>query len=128
MPRLPHFPSRLVDNRSDSGVEQRRMQLDVYFRSLSRWPYYPRIISRVFKVRIPEDYLLENATISRTREPNQNAPEHKWSTTMGLFYKGDKMFEEMDDGVVDAAYFEAIRAYSVTVGSNYVPLGLHFGQ
>ena len=106
MPRLPHFPSRLVDNRSDSGVEQRRMQLDVYFRSLSRWPYYPRILSRVFKVRIPEDYLLENATISRPSESYQNALEQKLSPTMGLFYKGDKLFEEMDDGVVDAVIQE----------------------
>ena len=108
MPRLPHFPSRLVDNRSESSVEQRRQQLDIYFRALSNWPLYPQHLLKFFKVRVPDEYILEYANQSNQSQ-NQNTfiePIRTELNTHGLFYQGDKMFEDMNDAVVDAVIAE----------------------
>ena len=115
MPRLPHFPSRLVDNRSESGVEQRRQQLDQYLRALSQWPLYPQLLLKVFKVRIPEEYVLELANnLANNLDNNVTEPEQQHQTQLYgcsysrkvLFYQGDKLFEDMNDAVVDAVVDE----------------------
>ena len=95
VPRLPHFPSRLVDSRSESGVEQRRQLLDNYFRAISAWPYYPTALIKFLNVRVPEEYILERAN-QRLITQNGNGPmmpikEQIYSA--GLFYTGDRLFE-----------------------------------
>lgn len=120
MPRLPHFPSRLVDNRSESGVEQRRQQLDQYLRALSQWPLYPQLLLKVFKVRIPEEYVLELANnLANNLDNNVAEPEQQHQTQLYgcsysrkvLFYQGDKLFEDMNDAVVDAVVDEIYNSW-----------------
>ena len=108
VPRLPHFPSRLVDNRSEASVEQRRVQLDTYFRALSNWPLYPQLLLKFFKVRVPDEYVIELANQTANQEPVFHEPisERHHQTHTRLFYHGDKMFEEMNDAVVDAVIAE----------------------
>ena len=95
VPRLPHFPSRLVDSRSESGVEQRRQLLDNYFRAISAWPYYPTALIKFLNVRVPEEYILERAN-QRLITQNGNGhmmPIKEQIYSAGLFYTGDRLFE-----------------------------------
>ena len=109
MPRLAHFPSRLSDNRSNSGVENRRSTLDAYFKSLSRWNLYPKMIENHLNVKIPESLLLEAQFAMAEPVPIEN--DHVIGSEMigtsnqslsGLFYRGDKLFNDMESDHIDA--------------------------
>lgn len=111
MPRLPHFPSRLIDNRSEKGVEERRQHLDNYFRGLSQWHVYPQVLLKFLKVRVPEEYIYENNLIEpnpaqQETEQYEAEPQISRINHLGLFYHGDKLFEDMNDAVVDAVIAE----------------------
>ena len=94
VPRLPHFPSRLVDNRSESGVEQRRLLLDNYFRAISAWPYYPTALIKFLNVRVPEEFILEKANQNLVSQNGNGpmAPSKEQIYSAGLFYTGDRLF------------------------------------
>merc|ERR1711953_401078 len=111
MPRLAHFPSRLGDNRSNSGVENRRSTLDAYFKSLSRWNLYPKLIETHLNVKIPESLLLEAHFVMTESVPNGLEEDHMIGSEMigssnkslsGLFYWGDKLFNDMESDHIDA--------------------------
>jgi len=111
MPRLAHFPSRLGDNRSNSGVENRRSTLDTYFKSLSRWNLYPKLIETHLNVKIPESLLLEAHFVMTESVPNEYDDDHMIGSEMigssnkslsGLFYRGDKLFNDMESDHIDA--------------------------
>ena len=112
MPRLAHFPSRLGDNRSNSGVENRRSTLDAYFKSLSRWNLYPKLIETHLNVKIPESLLLEAHFVMTESVPNGlEDDDHMIGSEMigssnkslsGLFYRGDKLFNDMESDHIDA--------------------------
>ena len=111
MPRLAHFPSRLGDNRSNSGVENRRSTLDAYFKSLSRWNLYPKLIETHLNVKIPESLLLEAHFVMTESVPNEYEDDHMIGSEMigssnkslsGLFYRGDKLFNDMESDHIDA--------------------------
>ena len=95
MPRLSHFPSRLGDNRSASGIESRRHDLDLYFKSLSRWHLYPAFLELFVKVKIPESLLLDHENVATI--PQMMRHHHR-----ALFYKGDVFFGDMASSQVDA--------------------------
>lgn len=103
MPRLSHFPSRLGDNRSASGVESRRHDLNLYFKSLSNWYAYPSFMEQFIKVKIPESMLL-----SETPQAHNYVMTMDQRKSRNLFYTGDKLFSDMSsehvDAVIDAIY------------------------
>ena len=104
MPRLSHFPSRLGDNRSTSGVEARRHDLDLYFKSLSRWHLYPSFLELSVKVKIPESLLLDDVVQIHTGSDVAT----NWGIMpqmiqhRPLFYVGDEFFNDMASAQVDA--------------------------
>ena len=86
MPRLSHFPSRLSDNRSASGVETRREALDLFFKSLGRWPAYPKSIECFLNVRLKiSNWNLSTAFLVDTPKWRHNfhriSKSRKWRLT-----------------------------------------------
>ncbi|CAG5104743.1 Oidioi.mRNA.OKI2018_I69.chr1.g1499.t1.cds [Oikopleura dioica] len=99
--RLPHFPSRFTENRSEAGLEQRRLMLDRYFSAVGSWPQYPRYLLKFVKAVVPEENILdfqntEDQAIN-SKIPIFPAPIPKGS----IFYNGNSKFDDYDDSISD---------------------------
>ena len=125
-PRLGHFPSRITDNRSSTGVENRRVALDNYFKSISGWNLYPKIIEKFISVKIPETMLMETyeAKQSDFQHEAHDLTNSRLSTisTFSLFYRGDQYFNDMENDHIDAIVDEIYNWNSLSSTTNSHPI------